>query len=172
MEGVARSIRVSSTFSFLEQAGFALGGLVAGEGSFLIRPSPKPFADGSPRLRFGFQVKMARRDRPILEALRTFLGVGAVGDSPARRREWQPESAYNVNSIKSARTAVIPFAERYLLPNAKRDQYESWRNALAAYVAAHPEVDRRRGICSVEGCDEFVRGRGLCTRHYYAVTGY
>ena len=173
MDEAARSIRVSSTFiSFVEQVGFTLGGLVAGEGSFIIRPVPKPFPDGSKRFRFGFQVKMARRDRPILEALQTFLGMGSVGDSPARRSGWQPESTYDVTSIKAARSAVIPFAERFLLDSAKRRQFESWRDKLVCYVAAHPEVERRRGICSMEGCDEFIRGRGLCRSHYYAATGY
>lgn len=39
-------------------------------------------ADGTPRLRFWFAVQVASRDRPLLETLQTFLGVGEIRDSP------------------------------------------------------------------------------------------
>src|SRR5581483_5297308 len=66
IEGVARSSRVRSTLGGLP---FTLGGFVAGEGSFIITTRQPPFVDGSPRLRFVFQVAVADRDRDLLEAL-------------------------------------------------------------------------------------------------------
>ena len=65
--------------------GFTLAGFVAGEGCFCITRKLPPFADGSPRLRFRFEVKVASRDRPILEALRRFLGFGSISDQAARQ---------------------------------------------------------------------------------------
>jgi hypothetical protein len=145
---------------------------VAGEGSFVIDDLGRSFPDGSRRLRFRFQMTLASRDRQLLEALRAFLGVGSIGDVASRKPTWQPTSAYAVTSLRAATNVVVPFADRYLLPSAKRNQFESWRGELAAYVAAHPEVTRARSICSVDGCDKYVRGRGLCRSHYYQATGY
>jgi hypothetical protein len=41
-----------------------LAGVVAGEGSFFVTRKLPPFADGSARLRFVFQVKMASLTDP------------------------------------------------------------------------------------------------------------
>jgi hypothetical protein len=152
--------------------GFVLGGLVAGEGSFIVTPLHRPFEDGTPRVRFVFQMSLAARDRALLEALRAFVGVGSVLDAPSRKQHWQPTSTYTVGSLKANSSAIVPFGERYLLPSAKRAQFESWRDQLAAYIAAHPKVRRVRSICSVQGCDKLVRGQGLCRSHYYRLTGY
>jgi hypothetical protein len=113
---------------------------------------------------------MASRDRPLLEALRDHLGHGSLTDSPARRANWQPITTFAIVSMKVHHAATIPFAEQYLLPSAKRRQFENWRDAMLAYEKAHPP--RTRSICSEPGCDKFVRGRGLCRSHYYRVTGY
>ena len=156
----------------VDAIGFTLGGLVAGEGSFIIVERGKQFADGSPRRRFRFQVTLASRDRRLLEALQSFLGVGSVNERTAQKANWLPTSVYELASLESATNVIVPFADRYLLPSAKRAQFESWRHELAAYTAAHPEVNRARSICSVAGCDKFVRGRGLCRSHYYQATGY
>ena len=87
MEEVAVSSTVSSTDLLAlfhrcwRSIGSTLCGLVAGEGSFIVtQATPPRFADGAARKRFVFQVTMAKRDRPALEALRTFLGYGSIGD--------------------------------------------------------------------------------------------
>jgi hypothetical protein len=156
----------------LDAVGFTLGGLVAGEGSFMITERRRRFADGSACLRFRFQVTLASRDRSLLEALRGFLGVGSIRDVAPQKATWQPTSVYEVASLRSATGVITPFADRYLLPSAKRVQFESWRQQLVTYVATHPEVNRARSTCTVAGCDKFVRGRGLCRSHYYQATGY
>jgi hypothetical protein len=115
---------------------------------------------------------MARRDRMLLEALRSFLGVGSVHAAPARRH-WQPVSTFSVNSHHAHRIATIPFAEMFLRPSAKRRQFEQWRAQLDAHESRHPNpYGRGPSPCSVEGCGAPVRGRGLCRSHYYRETGY
>jgi hypothetical protein len=152
--------------------GFALGGLIAGEGTFVISPQKRPLADGSTKLRFRFEVGMADRDRPLLEALRSFLGVGSIRTEPPRGT-WQPVARYAINSHRAHRAATIPFAETFLLPSAKRSQFEAWRDALDRYEEEHPnKFGKGPSPCSEPGCDRPVRGRGLCRRHYYRVTGY
>jgi hypothetical protein len=117
-----------------------------------------------------FSVAVAQRDRNLLEGLQTFLGAGCIYDRPRRKAHWQPVSTFCIASRKANLQRVVPFADRFLLPGAKRRQYEPWRDSLRAYVTAHPP--RRRSVCSKEGCDGLVRGRGLCRSHYYRATGY
>jgi hypothetical protein len=143
--------------------------LVAGEGCFYTARKKRPFPDGSPRLRFVFAVAMANRDRSLLEALQAALGVGCISDAAPRKAHWQPISTFTVASLSAHLKATIPFAEQYLLTSAKRQQFESWRDHLLAYDQLHTPG---RSICSVEGCEKFVRGRGLCRSHYYRATGY
>ncbi len=169
MEEVARSIRVGST-SPLEA--FMLAGFVAGEGSFGITRL-SPFNDGTPRLRFVFEVTVATRDRHLLEALQLMLGFGCIVDSPRRKPEWEPTSQFRIASRRAHFAATIPWADKYLLPGAKRGQYDAWRDALLSYDRLRPSrFGKGRSPCSVDGCDKPVRGRGLCRSHYYRATGY
>jgi hypothetical protein len=114
---------------------------------------------------------MASRDRPLLEALRQFLGFGSIRDPAIRRAGWLPTSVFTINSFRGHRLATIPFADRFLLPSAKRTQFERWREALERYEREH-DIRPGRSTCSVEGCGGLVRGRGLCRAHYYRATGH
>jgi hypothetical protein len=153
--------------------GFTLGGVVAGEGCFSTVRQRRPYRDGSPRLKFVFSMTMARRDLPLLEALRSFLGFGAIQHYRRGRRHWEPTSVLCINSIWAHRNATIPFAEAFLLPCEKRRQYEEWRDHLLAYDLAHPNrYGKGPSPCSIPGCDKPVRGRMLCRSHYYRATGY
>jgi hypothetical protein len=158
---------------FVDCVGFTLGGFIAGEGSFIITRQSRLAIDGTPRPRWVFQVTVATRDRHLLVALQQLLGVGSIADRSRRKAHWQPTSTYAVTSQRAQRDRVIPFAHRYLLPGAKRDQFELWRAAYEHFQTLHPN---RFGLgpstCSEPGCDKPVRGRGLCRSHYYHATGY
>jgi hypothetical protein len=155
------------------RAFFHLAGYVAGEGYFAITRKKGTHKDGEPLLRFLFGVSVQRSDLPLLERLRDVLGVGSICHSRPGKEHWQPTSTYAVNSIKAHVASVIPFFDIYLLPCAKKLQFDEWRAQLFAYVEKHHVRSvYGRSICSENGCDGIVRGRGLCRRHYYAVTGY
>jgi hypothetical protein len=157
----------------LHAVGYTLGGLVAGEGTFCTARALPPYADGNERKRFVFEVRMADRDLPILNALREFLGVGSINVQPSRRAAWEPVAAFSVRSHRAHHAKTIPFAEQFLLPGAKRRQFEKWRDAMYAYEASHPNrFGRGPSPCRIDGCDKPVRGRGLCRSHYYRETGY
>ena len=166
MEEVRSSILLSSTLPGLAETlrltGFALGGLVAGEGSFSVTRRLPPFVDGTPRLRFVFTVTMASRDRPLLEALGTFLSVGSIADRPPLLPHHEALSSFSVGSHRAHHAATIPFAERFLLPCAKRRQFDQRPSRWG----------KGRSTCSEDGCDQPVRGRGLCRSHYYRATGH
>ena len=116
---------------------------------------------------------MASRDRALLEDLRHFLSYGSINDRPAPRPHWQPTSSFLIGSFRGDRAATIPFGEQYLLPSAKRRQFEKWHEAMAAYEATKPtRWGNGLSTCGEPGCDRPVRGRGLCRSHYYRATGY
>jgi hypothetical protein len=153
--------------------GFAFGGLVAAEGTFTTSRLRPDRADGTTRTRFIFAITMAQRDRPLVVALRTFLGAGSLTDRPRRAERWQPTVTLTISGRRSHHAFTIPFAETYLLPSAKRTQYGRWRDQLAAYESAHPSrLGRGPLTCRMPGCDRPVRGRGLCRVHYYRETGW
>ena len=172
MEEVAGSIPASSTFSPDVPQAYMLGGFVAGEGCFTTGVRGSRFADGTPVRKFVFTVEVADRDLQMLERLQAALNCGSIR-LKASRCGHLPSAAFSIRSHKAHRERTIPFMDRYLLPSAKRAQYEAWKEALAAYEIAHPT---RWGLgpssCSIKGCSGPVRGRGLCRRHYYRATGY
>ena len=92
---------------------------------------------------------------------------------PPRNPRHLDQVLLTVNSRRAHFAATIPFMEQYLLPSAKRVQYERWRDALVEHERAHPsKFGKGPSPCSEPGCDKPVRGRGLCRSHYYRATGY
>jgi hypothetical protein len=154
--------------------GYVLGGFVAGEGCFSVSRRGQNFVrDGSPRLRFRFGVAVASRDRPLLETLAMFLGTGTIREHPPAEVHHQPTSVFEIASARRHHAVTIPFAETFLLPCRKREQFERWRSRLVEYEANRPsQYGRGPSRCSMPDCGKPVRGRGLCRSHYYRVTGY
>ena len=173
MEEVRSSILLSSTLaSTLRAVGFALAGLIAGEGCFTVSSLP-PRVDGSPRLRFRFMLRMADRDLPVVTALRDFIGVGSIQHEEARRSTWLPTVNYTITGRRGIRTSLLPFCDTYLIAGAKRTQYLRWRGRFTEYEARFPSNwGAGPSPCAVAGCDRPVRGRGLCRVHYHEATGY
>ena len=159
---------------FLRTLGYTLAGVVAGEGTFVVtRNTPAHFADGTPRLRFVFQISMAERDVHLLRGLRDVLGFGSIRITPPAREHWQPIATYSVASRRAHHMATIPSFDRFLLPSAKRVQFELWRDALRSYDSLRPSrYGKGPSRCSIPGCEKLVRGRMLCRSHYYRATGY
>jgi hypothetical protein len=156
-----------------EHTGHFLGGLVAGEGSYIETTTGASFVGGEPRKRFIFSLTLASWDRRVVHALRSFLGVGGVYDTTAPHAHWQPTTTLRVQSHMANRRVVIPFSDRFLPPSHKRVQFERWRAAFDDYEQRHPNRwGQGPSTCSEPGCGGPVRGRGLCRSHYYHVTGY
>jgi hypothetical protein len=127
--------------------GFAFGGLVAAEGTFSTSRLRPDRADGTQRTRFVFALTMATRDEQLVLGLRKFLGAGSITRQPPRRAHWEPTITLTISGRRSHNRATIPFADAYLLPSAKRDQYERWRDDLAA--EGHFGHSGRRFSCTI-----------------------
>lgn len=63
---------------------------------------------------------------------------------------------------------VVPFMDEHLPPAYKRQQYEAWRAQLFEYWESDT---KRRRPCTVDGCEEPQRAKGVCRRHYYRQYG-
>jgi hypothetical protein len=177
MEEVESSILSSSTLRVASPAdravGFFLGGLFAGEGYFSATPRVERLAEGSPRMRFRFGISLAARDRDLLVTLQDVLTAGSIYVRRGAREHHQPIATLLISSRIDHHRATIPFAEVFLPPSVKREQFEQWRDALYAYED-HDSIRWGRGpsTCREPDCERPVRGRGLCRRHYYRATGY
>ena len=158
----------------MDVVGHVLGGLVAGEGCFRSTERQERFRDGTPRVRFVFELSMALVDASLVHALHSFLGgAGTVRTRSPRRPGWQPEVCLTVASERLHRSVTIPFADRYLAPCHKRAQFDRWRRELEAYRARRIALlGEGRSRCVISGCERWVRGRGLCRSHYYEATGW
>jgi hypothetical protein len=131
-----------------------LGGFVAAEGTLAHTGR-----------RFALRVSLGARDLASCELFRTWLGVGTITVAPRRAEHFDDEVTYAVQAIRELVEVVVPFLDEHLPPSYKREQYLAWRADLMAYWA---DRARRRRSCTVAGCDEPRRARGLCRRHYYA----
>ncbi|HEX2850895.1 MAG TPA: LAGLIDADG family homing endonuclease [Acidimicrobiales bacterium] len=157
----------------VEDIGYTLGGLIAGEGCFSVARRQESFRDGSPRLRFVFAMSLADRDLALLVALQQALHAGAIRHEPARSERWLAQVVLTVTGERSHLRSTIPFCERFLLPSAKRVQFEQWRDRLLEYRRRRSQLHPTgRSVCREPGCTGLVRGRGLCRHHYYLETGW
>src|SRR5688572_17201981 len=140
MQEVEGSNPSSSTPRALGQAlrltASTLAGVFAAEGWFTVTQIGR-YRDGSAQLRFRLGLTMAARDRALVEALHSYLGVGSIQEFQ-RNPRWQRAVVFTVSSRRANLARSVPFLDEFLEPCAKRAQYETWRDRLLAHEAAHP----------------------------------
>jgi hypothetical protein len=136
-----------------------LAGFVAAEGTFTRVGDPPTFT---------FAVVLGGVDAGLCQTLRDFLGVGRVHRFARRKPDYDDEVCFQVRALRELVNVIVPFMDEHLPPCYKRVQYEAWRGKLLEYWE---DGARRPRTCTVEGCDERRRAKGLCRRHYYAAYG-
>lgn len=133
-----------------------VAGFVAAEGCFTVPKRGRPS--------FTFSVALGAVDADMCHALHEFFGVGHVRYYPRRKAHYDDEVIFSVRKMSDLIEVIVPFMDEHLPPSFKRSQYEAWRSHLVDYWEHHA---RRRRRCTVDGCDEPQRARGVCRRHYY-----
>ena len=131
----------------------AIAGFVAGEGSFTATSR-----------RFAFSVGLGRVDRGMCEAMQQFFHCGSIVDFDRRQPHYDDESTFVVQSLRELIEVIVPFMDEHLPPSYKRQQYEAWRAALLNYWEHRA---KRVRPCTIDGCNERRRAKGLCRHHYY-----
>ena len=125
---------------------------MAAEGTFL---------SGS---RYAFAVGLGAADASSCEFLADVFGAGRVSLSPRRQPHYDDEVTFRVDRLSDLIDVVIPFMDEHLPPSYKREQYEAWRAELLDYWA---HAAKRRRPCTVDGCEQLRRAKGLCRHHYF-----
>jgi hypothetical protein len=103
-----------------------------------------------------------------LRAVSRLPGCGFLSWYDRRKPHYDDEIAYHVRKLADLVYVVVPFMDEHLPPSYKLQQYQSWRGQLLGYWE---NSAKRRRPCTVEGCDEPRRAKGLCRRHYYSEYG-
>lgn len=138
-----------------------VAGFVVAEGSFIRRD----------RTRFSFAVALGSADAGMCEVLRAFFGVGTIVRSARRKAHYQDEVRYQVTGTEQLAAVVVPFMDAHLPRDSyKRQQYETWREALMARRATRQRQPLGRA-CEVDGCPHRARAKRLCRHHYYCAFG-
>ncbi len=137
-------------------------GFVAAEGCF---------TGTSDNSRFTFCVGLGATDRETVQAFHTFFGVGRIATSPRRKAHYDDEVQYAVGSVHDLIGVIIPFMDEHLPPSHKWEQYLDWRERLFDFWDHRARRAWPRRHCSVDGCRNLPRAKGLCRHHYYKAYG-
>lgn len=132
-----------------------VAGFVAAEGTFGVSGTPSSFT---------FAVALGAEDRESCATLRSYFGVGHVRAYRRREAHFDDEIVFVVRKLRDLVRVIVPFMDEHLPPSHKREQYVVWRTQLLDYWENRA---RRRRVCTVEGCDEPQRAKGVCRRHYH-----
>lgn len=153
-EGVG-SADSTTTVSLATELAAYVGGFVAGEGCFVS-------TEGGTR--FAFAVGLSASDDVSCELLLAFFGVGHIHRSARRQAHQDDAACFTIGALPELIQVVVPFMDEHLPGSYKRLQYEAWRSELLEYWEHRA---KRVRPCTVEGCQQPRRAKGLCRSHYY-----
>ena len=110
--------------------GHWLSGFVDGEGCFMLkihrtRGKNKTYEMFSAR----FEMLLRSDDRPILELIHSFWGVGGVTDKK-RLGTAKPATRYYASSTPELAAVLVPHFLQYPLRAKKRRDFEVWRQGV------------------------------------------
>ena len=134
-----------------------VAGFVVGEGTFTSSDRARTFTCA---------VALGASDRDSVELLRAYFGVGRVRWYPRRKPHYDDEISWSVRAFRDLVGVIVPFMDVHLPVSHKPEQYLGWRAALLDYWE---HGARRRGTCSVDGCDAPHRAHGWCRHHLYVM---
>ncbi len=144
----------TTTVSRVTDTAAHVAGIAVGEATFV--------ATGERRFRFA--VSLGATDEILCRLLIAYFGVGRISRSARRRAHYDDEVTYYVQRLRHLVEVIVPFMDEHLPPSHKREQYLAWRMQLLDYWEHEA---RRRRPCTVEGCDQPRRAKGVCRGHYY-----
>ncbi len=112
--------------------GHWLSGFTDGEGSFNLISATGNKTTKRTIPRASFSIQLRSDDRPVLELIQGFWGVGHIYDANARVGRWNngPTSKYQVAKIKEIVDVVIPHFEKFSLVAKKKRDFLIWKEGV------------------------------------------
>ena len=107
-----------------------LSGFTDGEGSFLAGVSHD-------HINIKFSIKLRDDDRPVLENIRTTLGIGSIyasKPSASCRLRANPACEYAVTSLIDLHSVIVPHFDLYQLRAKKASDFAIWREIVTIAV--------------------------------------
>jgi LAGLIDADG DNA endonuclease family protein len=134
-----------------------VAGLISAEGTFTT---------GNGERTFTCAVQLGATDSDSIDLLHAYFGIGSVRWYPRRQPHYDDTVSWSVRAFRDLFEVIVPFMDVHLPVSHKRTQYLAWRAALLDYWE---HSARRRGTCTVEGCDAPHRAHGWCRHHLYVM---
>jgi hypothetical protein len=119
-----------------ELDGGFVAGLIAGDGSFSIRPN-----NGGANWQCAVVVSLRADDTPLLARLCRWSGVGKLSRNPARGNS-SPQTSWRVQRQADCQR-MVSILDRHRMLGKKRGEYDIWRTAVEAWVL---RVDERHTV--------------------------
>ncbi len=107
-------------------------GLVEGEGTFSVSFNKRRKLTVGVETRPSFSVTLHKRDLPLLKALRTFFGCGAI-----RYSRSDGTYKYEVRSVSDLAKKILPHFEKYPLVGAKGEDFRKFAEIVRLVHAKH-----------------------------------
>jgi hypothetical protein len=118
--------------------------------------------------RFRYVIALGAVDGVSCAALRYAFGAGRLHQSVRRQEHYDDEVTFSVDALRDLVEVIVPFMDEWLPPSHKREQYLAWRAELLDYWEHRA---KRRRSCSIDGCPNDRRAKGLCRHHYHEEFG-
>ena len=103
-----------------------LRGFVDAEGSFYASVTPNKTSALGYRVVATFAISQTASEKPVLEAIQSFLGCGFITKDSGDREVWY----YRCDNIEELENKIVPFFTQNNLVLSKRLDFESMTEAL------------------------------------------
>lgn len=108
-------------------------GFVDGEGCFSITLSKHKTKKTGYDPRLCFEIELRGDDRPILETIKSYFGVGDIFELKYERYGWKPHVKYAVRKHHDVLYVIIPFFKKYRLLGKKGKDFDLFCQAAELF---------------------------------------
>jgi hypothetical protein len=108
-------------------------GFIEGEGCFAITISKHKTKKLGLDARLVFEIELRGDDRPILEKIQKYFGLGNIYSLNYKRYGWFPHVKYSVHSLKALKKVIIPFFKKYKLKGKKAKDFKLFCQAVKIF---------------------------------------
>lgn len=129
-------------------------GFVEGEGCFAITISKHKTKKLGLDARLVFEIELRGDDRPVLEKIKNYFGVGHIYNLNYKRYGWFPHAKYSVHSLEDLKKTIVPFFKKYRLKGKKAKDFQLFCQAIDVFThKKHLTID---GLTKLKDLRKFM----------------